>query len=37
MQASVPDDIPLGCTEFGINNHIVVDDKGAEVREEYYA
>uniref|UniRef100_A0A1X7UXJ5 SWIM-type domain-containing protein n=1 Tax=Amphimedon queenslandica TaxID=400682 RepID=A0A1X7UXJ5_AMPQE len=30
------DDIPLGCTEFGINNHIVFDDEGAEVREEYY-
>ena len=34
--AKFSDDIPLGCTDFGINSHIVFNDQGAEVREEYY-
>ena len=34
--AKFPDIIPEGCTEYGLNNHPVIDENGEEVRVEYY-
>lgn len=34
--AKFSDIIPEGCTEYGLNNHPVIDENGGEVRVEYY-